>query len=149
MKEQQRKAAAEELETAKNSQTVGGGELQQMRAMYNEQIDQIESEKEAEAKRVTELQAVIAELELKRPANEPTADQANEDQLAELQSLVDYQMSINDQLNFKNDELEKRNGELHEDRQQQIKMTEEAAQRSELASSFFVHAEEQRANELT
>lgn len=85
---------------------MGGGDLQQMRAMYNEQIDQIESEKEAEAKRVVELQAVIAELELKRPAKEPTTDQAKDDQLAELQSLADYQMSINDQLNVRLDELE-------------------------------------------
>ena len=112
-----------------------------MRAMYNEQIDQIESEKEAKAKRVTELQAVIAELELKRPTNEPTIDQAKEDQLAELQSLADYQMSINDQLNVRLDELEKQNEELQEDHHKQIKMTEEAAQRSELASSFFAHAE--------
>ena len=141
MKEQQRKAAAEELDTAKKYQTVSGGELQQMRAMYNEQIDQIESEKEAKAKRVTELQAVIAELELKRPTNEPTIDQAKEDQLAELQSLADYQMSINDQLNVRLDELEKQNEELQEDHHKQIKMTEEAAQRSELASSFFAHAE--------
>jgi len=134
VKEQQRKAATEELEDEKKSRTVSGGELQQMRAMYNEQIDQIESEKEAEAKRVTELQAVIAELEHKRPAHEPTTDQAKEDQLAELQSLVDYQMSINDQLNVRIDELEKQNEELQLDHQQQIKMTAEAAQRSELAA---------------
>ena len=107
MKEEQRKAATEKLEDEKKFQTVSGSELQQMRAMYNEQIDQIESEKEAKAKRVTELQAVIAELELKRPTNEPKIDQAKEDQLAELQSLADYQMSINDQLNVRLDELEK------------------------------------------
>jgi hypothetical protein len=84
VKEQQRKAAAEELEDERKSKTVAGADLQQMRAMYNERIDQIESEKEAETKRVVELQAVIAELELKRPAKEPTTDQAKDDQLAEL-----------------------------------------------------------------
>jgi hypothetical protein len=78
-----------------------------MRVMYNEKIDQIESEKEAEAKRVTELQAVVAGLEHKRPDHEPTTDQAGGDQLPELQSLVDYQISINDQLNVRLDELEK------------------------------------------
>lgn len=75
--------------------------------MYNEQIDQLENEKEAEVKRVTELQAAIAELKHQQQVHGTKANQAQEDQLTELQSLMDYQMSINDQLNVRIDELEK------------------------------------------